>query len=105
MRRYRAPGAGRGAQEGQGIGGRREPRATKRLEEKRMRHIIRAVVMVLGAGFGCATAPVIIEPGPGHPASTMEPEAPRPAATLTLKAESIPSVLDHAPKGGAASRE
>jgi hypothetical protein len=70
-----------------------------------MRHIIRAVVMVLGAGFGCATAPVIIEPGPGHPASTMEPEAPRPAATLTLKAESIPSVLDHAPKGGAASRE
>jgi hypothetical protein len=70
-----------------------------------MRRIIFAILIQAGTCGGCASTPQFIGPGPGHPASTAEPEAPRPGPTATLKPESVPSMLDNSPKSGTESRQ
>jgi len=65
-----------------------------------MHRAIRALVVVGGTCLGCATAPPIACPGPGHPASVTEPEAPRATSSQTLRPESVPAMLDNAPRGG-----
>ena len=70
-----------------------------------MRRIIFAIVIQAGTCGGCASAPHIIAPGPGHPASTSESEAPRPGPTGTLRPESVPVRLDNSPKSGTESRD
>jgi hypothetical protein len=69
-----------------------------------MRRHIFAVIIQAGTLIGCATAPPLATPGPGHPASLAEAEAPGPAPTGTLTPESVPAILDHSPRKTAESR-
>jgi hypothetical protein len=70
-----------------------------------MRRIILAIVIQAGTCVGCANTPGVIAPGPGHPASTVESEAPRAVPTGTLRPESVPARLDNSPKTGTESRQ